>query len=279
MSIEAGLCKYAELNDKIKQELRTKKKVTITAVNGQRYIGCALDAGKTIQVHGTPGNDMACYLNGGKVEVFGNCQDAVGNTMNGGEIVIHGHAGDAMGYGMRDGQIFVETNVACRGGIHMKEFEQMKPVLVIGRNAGSFLGEYMAGGTIVLLGLGMKRGEKLFGTHCASGMHGGKIFVRGSFPKENISPNKLHQQLVNSPFVLLGLEQRFDVIARITGGGVTGQAGALRLGISRALNAIDAEHNRPTLKKAGFLSRDARVIERKKAGLKKARKASQFSKR
>ena len=93
MSIEAGLCKYAELNDKIKQELRTKKKVTITAVNGQRYIGCALDAGKTIQVHGTPGNDMACYLNGGKVEVFGNCQDAVGNTMNGGEIVIHGHAG------------------------------------------------------------------------------------------------------------------------------------------------------------------------------------------
>ena len=65
----------------------------------------------------------------------------------------------------------------------------MKPVLVIGRNAGSFLGEYMAGGTIVLLGLGMKRGEKLFGTHCASGMHGGKIFVRGSFPKENISPN------------------------------------------------------------------------------------------
>ena len=117
MSIEAGLCKYAELNDKIKQELRTKKKVTVTAVNGQRYIGCALDAGKTIQVHGTPGNDMACYLNGGKVEVFGNCQDAVGNTMNGGEIVIHGHAGDAMGYGMRDGQIFVETNEIGRAHV------------------------------------------------------------------------------------------------------------------------------------------------------------------
>lgn len=188
MSIEAGLCKYAELNDKIKQELRTKKKVTITAVNGQRYIGCALDAGKTIQVHGTPGNDMACYLNGGKVEVFGNCQDAVGNTMNGGEIVIHGHAGDAMGYGMRDGQIFVETNVACRGGIHMKEFEQMKPVLVIGRNAGSFLGEYMAGGTIVLLGLGMKRGEKLFGTHCASGMHLGQDLCAGQLSQGEHQP-------------------------------------------------------------------------------------------
>ena len=65
----------------------------------------------------------------------------------------------------------------------------MKPVLVIGQNAGSFLGEYMAGGTIVLLGLNLKRGEKLFGTHCASGMHGGKIFVRGSIPRENLSPN------------------------------------------------------------------------------------------
>jgi len=115
--------------------------------------------------------------------------------MGGGEIVVHGHSGDAMGYGMRDGQIYIRDNVACRGGIHMKEFRQMRPVLVIGKNAGSFLGEYMAGGTIVLLGLDMKRGEKLFGTHCASGMHGGKIFVRGSFPKENISDNIKVQNL------------------------------------------------------------------------------------
>ena len=158
-------------------------------VNGQRYIGCALDEGKTIEVYGTPGNDMACYLNGGRVVVYGSCQDAVGNTMGGGEIVVHGHSGDAMGYGMRDGQIYIKDNVACRGGIHMKEFRQMRPVLVIGENAGSFLGEYMAGGTIVLLGLNLKRGEKLFGTHCASGMHGGKIFVRGLFPKENLSDN------------------------------------------------------------------------------------------
>lgn len=92
-------------------------------------------------------------------------------------------------------------------------------------------------------------------------------------------PNKLHQQLVNSPFALLDIEGRFDVIARINGGGPSGQAGALRLGISRALNEIDREANRPALKKAGFLTRDARSVERKKAGLKKARKASQFSKR
>jgi small subunit ribosomal protein S9 len=92
-------------------------------------------------------------------------------------------------------------------------------------------------------------------------------------------PNKLHQQVVNEPFAELQLEGRFDVIARIHGGGITGQAGALRLGVARALNAIDVEANRPSLKKAGLLTRDARVIERKKAGLKKARKAPQFSKR
>ena len=92
-------------------------------------------------------------------------------------------------------------------------------------------------------------------------------------------PNKVHQQLVNDPFKILDLEGRYDVIARINGGGVSGQAGALRLGIARALNEIDVEENRPTLKKAGFLTRDARATERKKYGLKKARKAPQYSKR
>ena len=91
-------------------------------------------------------------------------------------------------------------------------------------------------------------------------------------------PNKVHQQLINEPFVTLGAEEQFDVIARITGGGVTGQAGALRLGIARALILVDPD-SRPALKRAGFLTRDARVKERKKAGLKKARKAPQYSKR
>ena len=91
-------------------------------------------------------------------------------------------------------------------------------------------------------------------------------------------PNKVHQQLISEPFVTLGADDAFDVVARITGGGVTGQAGALRLGIARALTLVDPE-NRPSLKRAGFLTRDARVKERKKAGLKKARKAPQYSKR
>lgn len=106
----------------------------------------------------------------------------------------------------------------------------------------------------------------------------GKITVNGR-ELADYFPNKLHQQLITDPFKVLELQGAYDVVARIDGGGIAGQAGALRLGISRALNEIDAENNRPALKKAGFLSRDARVIERKKAGLKKARKASQFSKR
>ncbi len=96
---------------------------------------------------------------------------------------------------------------------------------------------------------------------------------------EDYFPNKLHQQLINGPFEVLDIEGRFDVIARIDGGGPSGQAGALRLAIARALNEIDTEANRPTLKKAGYLTRDARATERKKAGLKKARKAPQYSKR
>jgi len=106
----------------------------------------------------------------------------------------------------------------------------------------------------------------------------GKITVNGR-TLEDYFPNKLHQQLINDPFKVLDLLGAYDVVARIDGGGTAGQAGALRLGISRALNEIDIDNNRAALKKAGFLRRDSRVIESKKAGLKKARKASQFSKR
>jgi small subunit ribosomal protein S9 len=96
---------------------------------------------------------------------------------------------------------------------------------------------------------------------------------------EDYFPNKVHQQLVNEPLRTLNFDGAYDVHARIDGGGISGQAGALRLGIARCLNEIDVEGNRPELKKAGFLTRDARIKERKKYGLKKARKAPQYSKR
>lgn len=96
---------------------------------------------------------------------------------------------------------------------------------------------------------------------------------------EEFFPSKLLQREVNSPIVLLKLEGKFDAIVLVDGGGTTGQAGAIRLGVARALNAVDRDANRIALKKAGFLTRDPRVVERKKAGLHKARRAPQFSKR
>jgi small subunit ribosomal protein S9 len=95
---------------------------------------------------------------------------------------------------------------------------------------------------------------------------------------ENYFPNKVHQQIVREPLTTLERTEAYDVIARLQGGGVSGQAGALRLGIARALTEAE-EDSRPALKRAGFLTRDARVKERKKYGLKKARKAPQYSKR
>ncbi len=95
---------------------------------------------------------------------------------------------------------------------------------------------------------------------------------------EEYFPNKVHQQIVNDPFVTLDLVDRYDVLVRVQGGGISGQAGAVRLGIARSLLLTDDEA-RPPLKKAGFLTRDPRAKERKKYGLKKARKAPQYSKR
>jgi small subunit ribosomal protein S9 len=95
---------------------------------------------------------------------------------------------------------------------------------------------------------------------------------------EEYFPNKVHQQLIREPFVILEKAEQYDVVGLLHGGGVSGQAGALRLGIARALIEIEPE-DRPALKKAGFLTRDPRVTERKKYGLKKARKAPQYSKR
>lgn len=187
--IQAGLRGFAPLNQEIREALLSEDAIRLEEVNGQRYIGCAMEKGKFIEVHGTPGNDMAAYLDGGRIEVFGNAQEAVGNTMSGGEIVIHGHAGDALGYAMRDGSIYTRKRAGCRAGIHIKEYGEKRPCVVIGGVAGAFLGEYMAGGTIVVLGLGRPPGQPVVGAHCATGMHGGRIFIRGELPEENLSAN------------------------------------------------------------------------------------------
>ncbi len=145
---------------------------------GQRYIGTGL-SDCLLEIDGTPGNALGAYLNGGVIRVRGNVQEATGDTMNGGEIVVDGSAGDATGYAMRGGKIFVRGDVGYRCGIHIKAYRENRPAIVIGGRAGSFLGEYQAGGVIIVLGL-HEDGRPIIGNFCGTGMHGGEIFLRGS---------------------------------------------------------------------------------------------------
>lgn len=186
MKITADTMYYRELNELINK--LPDKNITIDKAFGQRYIGCGLSE-KKIVINGTPGNALGAYLDGASILVNGNAQDAVGDTMNEGEIVIKGSGGDAIGYAMRGGKILVKGNVGYRAGIHMKAYEDKTPVLIIGGCAGSFLGEYQAGGTIIVLGIGKDSGAPV-GYFCGNGMHGGKIIIRS-----DIKPVGLAEQL------------------------------------------------------------------------------------
>jgi len=163
-----------ELNRRIK--IATED-VMVENCYGERFIGTGLKE-KVVVIKGTPGNALGAYLDGGNIVVRGNAQDAVGDTMNEGKIIVHGDAGDAVGYAMRGGEIFVKGNSGYRTGIHMKEYRNKKPVIVVGKEAGSFLGEYLAGGVIIVLGIGSTKVP--VGSFAGTGMHGGKIFVRST---------------------------------------------------------------------------------------------------
>lgn len=172
VEIDASKATFQKLNEAIRQSVEDVK---IIECLGQRFIAAGLSK-RTITIHGTPGNALGAYLNGAKVEVFGNTQDAVGDTMNEGEIIVHGNIGDAAGYAMRGGRIFVQGNAGYRAGIHMKAYKDKAPALVIGGSAGSFLGEYQAGGVIIVLGLNGK--TPIVGNFPCTGMHGGTMILR-----------------------------------------------------------------------------------------------------
>lgn len=154
------------------------RKIEIQNVNGQRYIGTDLE-NMRIDIYGTPGNDLGAFMNGSSIVVYGNAQDGCGNTMNDGQIVIHGRAGDITGYSMRGGKIFVRDSVGYRVGIHMKEYHEKKPYLIVGGSAQDFLGEYMAGGILLVLGLNLQNDEQHKARFVGTGMHGGKMYIRG----------------------------------------------------------------------------------------------------
>ncbi|MGM9680228.1 MAG: glutamate synthase, partial [Eubacteriales bacterium] len=149
---------------------------TRKACMGERYLGCGI-SDQTLELDGIPGNDLGAYLNGGDIIVHGNTQDATGDTMNDGSITVYGNSGDALGYAMRGGSIYVQGYVGYRAGIHMKAYREKIPQVVIGGYTGSFLGEYQAGGRIIVLGIGLED-RPIVGDFCGTGMHGGKIYLR-----------------------------------------------------------------------------------------------------
>ena len=179
-SIDAKGMYYRDLNEKL-LALVTAGAETIEVCNviGQRYLGTNLHHPVRLIIHGVPGNDLGAFMDGPQIQVLGSAQDGCGNTMNSGSIIIHGSAGDILGHSMRGGKIMVKGNVGYRVGIHMKEYESVRPVIVIGGIAQHFLGEYMSGGVMVVLGLQLDTHDLYPTHHLGTGMHGGVIYMRG----------------------------------------------------------------------------------------------------
>lgn len=194
-NIDASMLDFRQLNAAIRD---CTGDAAVTGCSGQRFIGVGLERGKLI-LSGTPGNALGAYLNGASIEVCGNAQDAVGDTMNAGRIVVRGSIGDAAGYAMRGGELYVQGDAGYRAGIHMKAYGDKLPVMVIGGKAGSFLGEYQAGGVIVVLGL-TESARPIVSNFPCTGMHGGKLFLRSDckrilLPKQVIARPASHKDL------------------------------------------------------------------------------------
>lgn len=188
MEIDAAGYYYRELNEKIRLALsKGHRHIVLRNVNGQRYLGAGLRGEDvTLEIYGVPGNDLAAFMDGPTVHVMNNAQDGCANTMNAGRVFIHGNAGDVVGYGMRGGSVYVRGHVGYRVGIHMKAYKEQTPVIVAGGTAADFFGEYLAGGTLILLGL-IRDGRPLVGDYCATGIHGGQIFLRGDYDPYHVS--------------------------------------------------------------------------------------------
>ncbi len=186
MTIDAKGVYYRRLNEMVREAVaKGEKEIVLDGVNGQRYIADGLKAKATITINGVPGNDLAAFMDGPTLVINGNAQDGVANTMNDGKIIVNGDAGDVLGYGMRGGKLYVKGDVGYRVGIHMKGYKSQIPVIIAGGTAGDFFGEYMAGGILVLLGLGREKGAPIAGDYVGTGMHGGVMYIRGEVDPKN----------------------------------------------------------------------------------------------
>lgn len=189
IELDATNYSYRRLNEEIRELVAAgEKEIHLHNVLGQRYLGTGLtDPELRLEIDGVPGEDLAAFLGNGRIVANQNAQDGVGNTMNDGKVIVRGMAGDVVGYGMRGGRVYIGGNVGYRVGIHMKGYRDKQPIIVVGGKAGAFFGEYMAGGYLILLGMGAGDGP-VVGDYCATGMHGGVMFVRGQLPDRYLNP-------------------------------------------------------------------------------------------
>ncbi|MCX7918119.1 MAG: hypothetical protein N3A72_00650 [bacterium] len=205
MRIDAQGLHYRELNALIHSAIaRGVKKITLDNVNGQRYIGAGLtDPEIEMVINGTPGNDLAVFMNSPTLIVNSNAQDGIGNTMNQGKIIVYGNAGDIVGYSMRGGEIYIKGNAGYRVGIHMKSYYNSHPAIIIGGTAGDFLGEYMAGGRIIVLGMDKQPDETIVGNYCGTGMHGGTIYIHGNVAEHQLGKEVKKTRVTQEDFHIL----------------------------------------------------------------------------
>jgi glutamate synthase domain-containing protein 3 len=205
LQIDAAQVHYRDLNAQLRVAAADGVgSIDLHNVYGQRYMGTDLHCPVEINIYGTPGNDLAAFMDGPRIVVHGNAQDGCGNTMNGGEVIIHGRAGDATGHSMRGGKIFIRDDVGYRVGIHMKEYEGKRPSIVIGGTAQHFLGEYMAGGVLIVLGLTLRPGARHTANFIGTGMHGGMMYIRGELDDYQLGKEVGPVPLEDADHALLG---------------------------------------------------------------------------
>lgn len=189
---------YKALNRQIRESLsHGAKEIILKSVLGQRYIAGGINASAVFHIYGTPGQDLGAFMNGPHLIVYGNAQDGVGNTMNAGKIIVHGKAGEIPGHSMRGGKVFIKGDVEYRAGIHMKEYLDQIPCLIIGGTAKDYCGEYMAGGRVVVLNLNNKKPSPV-GYSVGTGIHGGAIYVRGNVQKYQLGPGAIFADIDES---------------------------------------------------------------------------------
>ncbi len=189
---DAAAMRPADLRKEIKR--CGESELEIVNCCGERYLGCGMRH-TSLHITGTPGNALGAFLDGGTIIVDGNAQDATGDTMNSGVIAINGSAGDAAGYAMRGGKLYIHGNAGYRAGVNMKAYGGVSPTLIIGGRSGSFLGEYLAGGTIIVLGIGCPEHSQLTGFFCGNGMYNGRIYLRTTEIPTGFSPHLLQRRI------------------------------------------------------------------------------------